>query len=95
MTIEGTLSARQDRIDRLRRCASGRTALRVFDMQRTFLGPGAAPEVPPGRDFVPNVQRLVQTRRRRSAPAVFTEFVYSAAVPCLRGDPCSVERETP
>jgi ureidoacrylate peracid hydrolase len=85
------LRARQEHIDELHRCQPGRTALLVVDMQRGFLEPGAALEVPPGRAIIPNLRSLVETCRTRDVPVVFTEFVYSAAVPCLRGDPFGLE----
>jgi nicotinamidase-related amidase len=40
---------------------------------------------------VPNLQRLIEACRGRGAPVIFTEFVYSTAVPCLRGDPFGPE----
>ncbi len=89
--LEEILRAKQDRIDQLHRCRPGRTGLLVIDMQRGFLEPGAALEVPPGREIIPNLVRLVETCRRKAVPVVFTEFVYSAAVPCLRGDPFGPE----
>jgi ureidoacrylate peracid hydrolase len=85
------LRLKQERIDELHRLELGRTALLVIDMQRAFLGPGAALEVPPGRDIIPNLQRLIETSRRKGVPVVFTEFVYAPAVPCLRGDPFGPE----
>ena len=81
------LHATQERIDQLHRCQAGRTALVVVDMQRGFLEPGAALEVPPGREIVPNIRRLVDTCRRQHVPVIFTQFVYSPTIPCLRGDP--------
>jgi biuret amidohydrolase len=85
------LHAKQERIDELHRCPPGRTALLVIDMQRGFLEPGAALEVPQGREIIPNVRQLIEVCRRKSVPVVFTEFVYSTAVPCLRGDPFGPE----
>lgn len=85
------LHARQQRIDRLHRFQPGRTALLVVDMQHGFLDPGAALEVAPGREIVPNVRRLIDVCREKDVPVIFTEFVYSTAVPCLRGDPFGVE----
>jgi nicotinamidase-related amidase len=90
-TPDDLLRARQEHIDELHRCRPGRTALLVMDMQRGFLDPGAALEVPPGRAIVPNVQRLLEVCRRRGLPVLFTEFVYATAVPCLRGDPFGPE----
>ncbi len=90
-TTEALLQARQARIDELHRLERGRTALLVIDMQRGFLDPGAALEVPPGRAIIPNVQLLLDACRQRQLPVIFTEFVYSSAVPCLRGDPFGPE----
>jgi ureidoacrylate peracid hydrolase len=83
--------ARQEHIDELHRCQPGRTALLVVDMQRGFLEPGAALEVPPGRAIIPNLRGLIEACRARDVPVLFTEFVYSTAVPCLRGDPFGPE----
>ena len=92
--LEELLHAKQERIDALHRFQPGRTALLVIDMQRGFLEPGAALEVPPGRAIVPNVRRLVEVCRQKGVPVVFTEYVYAAAVPCLRGDPFGPEHLT-
>jgi ureidoacrylate peracid hydrolase len=86
-----SLSRRQQRIDELHRLEPGRTALLVIDMQRGFLEPGAALEVPAGRDIIPNLRRLIAASRRKGVPVIFTQFVYSTAVPCLRGDPFGPE----
>jgi len=85
------LRLKQERIDELHRLQPGRTALLVIDMQRGFLDPGAALEVPPGRDVVPHLRRLVEASRREGVPVLFTQFVYAPAVPCLRGDPFGPE----
>jgi ureidoacrylate peracid hydrolase len=85
------LRLKQERIDELHRLEPGRTALLVIDMQRAFLSPGAALEVPPGRDIIPNLQRLIAASRRKGVPVVFTQFVYAPAVPCLRGAPFGPE----
>jgi ureidoacrylate peracid hydrolase len=63
-----------------------RTALLVVDMQRGFLDPGEALEVPPARDIVPAIRRLLDGFRARRLPVVFTEFTYSPAVPVLVGE---------
>ena len=86
-TPEALLQAHQVRIDELHRLEPGRTALLVIDMQRGFLDPAAALEVPQGRALIPNLQRLVAACRQHQLPVIFTEFVYATAVPCLRGDP--------
>jgi len=63
----------------------GKTALLVVDMQRAFLDPGEAMEVPPARDIVPQIQALLDLFRGKALPVVFTEFTYSEAVPVLVG----------
>ncbi|MHC4176218.1 MAG: cysteine hydrolase family protein [Planctomycetota bacterium] len=91
MSLDDVLRVRAERIDQLHRLQPGRTALLVVDMQRGFLDPGAALEVPQGREIVPNVRRLIELCREKGVPVIFTEFVYSTAVPCLRGDPFGIE----
>ena len=65
--------------------APGKTALVVVDMQRAFLDPGEAMEVPPARDIVPQIQALLDVFREKRLPVVFTEFTYSENVPVLVG----------
>jgi nicotinamidase-related amidase len=67
------------------RLVPGRTALVVVDMQRAFLDPGEAMEVPPARDIVPQIQALLDLCRGKGLPVVFTEFTYSETVPVLVG----------
>ena len=76
---------------RVHRLRPGRTALLVIDMQRGFLEPGAALEVPAGRAIIPNLRQLIEACRERQVPVIFTQFVYATAVPCLRGDPFGPE----
>lgn len=83
--------AKQRRIDRLHRCEPARTALLVVDMQHGFLDAGASLAVPKGRDIIPAIRRLIACCRAVGVPVVFTQFVYSTAVPCLRGDPFGLE----
>jgi ureidoacrylate peracid hydrolase len=90
-SLDELLRAKQEHIDEMHRLQPGRTALLVVDMQRGFLEPGAALEVPPGRAIIPNLQRLVAACRRQGVPVVFTQFIYSTAVPCLRGHPFGPE----
>ncbi len=66
--------------------APGRTALLVVDMQRAFVEPGQAMEVPPAREVVPRIQELVGIFREKRLPVVFTEFTYSPAAPLLVGE---------
>jgi nicotinamidase-related amidase len=65
--------------------APGRTALLVVDMQRAFLEPGEAMEVPPAREIVPRVQELLGIFREQGLPVVFTEFLYAETAPLLVG----------
>jgi ureidoacrylate peracid hydrolase len=64
----------------------GRTALLVVDMQRAFVDPGQAMEVPPAREVVPRIQALVGIFRDKRLPVIFTEFTYSPAAPLLVGE---------
>jgi nicotinamidase-related amidase len=63
----------------------GKSALVVVDMQRAFLDPGEAMEVPAARDIVPQIQSLLALFRGHGLPVVFTEFTYAEAVPLLVG----------
>ena len=84
-------ATQQTRIDEMHRCRPEKTALLVVDMQHGFLDPGASLEVPKGRAIIPNLRRLIVAFRANGAPVIFTQFFYSPAVPCLRGDPFGVE----
>jgi ureidoacrylate peracid hydrolase len=88
MTKKTTKEARRDK---LHRCPRKHSALLVVDMQHGFLDPGASLEVPQGRDLIPNLRRLLACFRAVGAPVIFTQFIYAAAVPCLRGDPFGIE----
>jgi nicotinamidase-related amidase len=66
--------------------AAGRTALIVVDMQRAFVEPGEAMEVPPAREVVPRIQELLAAFRARRLPVVFTEFLYRESAPLLVGE---------
>lgn len=66
--------------------AAGRTALIVVDMQRAFVEPGEAMEVPAAREIVPRIQELLTVFRARRLPVVFTEFLYRETAPLLVGE---------
>jgi nicotinamidase-related amidase len=68
------------------RLTPGRTALLVVDMQRGFVEPGQAMEVPPARATVPAIRALLDTFRAARLPVVYTAFVYSPTVPLLVGE---------
>jgi nicotinamidase-related amidase len=63
-----------------------RTALLVVDMQRAFVDPGQAMEVPSAREVVPRIQALLAIFRDKRLPVIFTEFTYSPAAPLLVGE---------
>jgi ureidoacrylate peracid hydrolase len=79
------MSDRSEVFDRVLAPEPGRTALVVVDMQRGFVDPGEAMEVPPAREMVPRVRALVDAFRAQRLPVVFTEFVYSERAPLLVG----------
>lgn len=72
--------------ERVLRLQPGRTALLVVDMQRGFVEPGQAMEVPPARETVPAIRPLLDAFRTAKLPVVFTAFVYSPSVPLLVGE---------
>ena len=63
-----------------------KTALVVVDMQRGFLDPGEAMEVPAARDIIPRIRTLLDLFRGRRLPVLFTEFTYSERAPLLVGE---------
>ena len=79
------MADRRETFERVLAPEPGRTALVVVDMQRGFLDPGEAMEVPPAREIVPAIQSLLSLFRDKHLPVVFTEFVYSESVPVLIG----------
>jgi ureidoacrylate peracid hydrolase len=80
------MSDRTETFERVLRLEPGRTALLVVDMQRAFLDPGAAMEVPEARAIVPTVAGLIARFRDKRLPVTFSQFVYSPAIPLLVGD---------
>jgi biuret amidohydrolase len=76
---------RSEAFEEALRLQPGRTALVVVDMQRAFLDPGEAMEVPSARDIVPQLRALQDLFRSKRLPVVFTEFTYSERVPVLVG----------
>ncbi len=71
---------------RVLRLEPRRTALLIVDMQRGFVEPGQAMEVPPAREIVPVIRALLDGFRARRLPIAFTEFTYSPNVPTLVGE---------
>lgn len=80
------MSDRTATFESVLRLEPGRTALVVVDMQRGFVEPGQAMEVPPARETVPVIRALLEAFRGARLPVVFTAFVYSPDVPLLVGE---------
>jgi ureidoacrylate peracid hydrolase len=80
------MNDRSELFERVLRLEPARTALLVVDMQRGFLEPGAAMEVPEARAMVPTVAGLIALFRREGLPVAWSQFVYSPAAPLLVGD---------
>jgi ureidoacrylate peracid hydrolase len=80
------VSDRAEAFERVLRLEPGRTALLVVDMQRGFLEPGAAMEVPEARGIVPVVADLLALFRRKGLAVAFSQFVYSPSAPLLVGE---------
>ena len=79
------MSDRRESFETILALRSASTALLVVDMQRGFLDPGEALEVPPARDTVPVIRGLMDVFRAKARPVIFSEFVYSEAAPILVG----------
>ena len=79
------MSYRREIFERALAPEPGRTALVVVDMQRGFLDPGEAMQVPPAVEIVPTVRGLLDLFREKHLPVMFTEFVYSPNAPVLIG----------
>jgi ureidoacrylate peracid hydrolase len=79
------MSDRTTTFERVLALERGRTALLVVDMQRGFVEAGHAMEVPPARETVPVLGRLLDGFRAARLPVLFTAFVYSPDVPLLVG----------
>ena len=77
------MADRRETFERELSLEPGRTALVVVDMQRGFLDPDEAMEVPPARETVGAIQALLQLFRTGRMPVVFTAFVYSESAPLL------------
>lgn len=80
------MSDRTAMFERVLRLEPARTALVVVDMQRGFVEPGQAMEVPPARATIPVIRVLLDAFRAARLPVVFTAFVYSPDVPLLVGE---------
>jgi ureidoacrylate peracid hydrolase len=80
------MSDRTATFERVLRLEPGRTALLVVDMQRGFVDPGQAMEVPAARATLPVIRALLDAFRAAGLPVLFSAFVYSPEVPLLVGE---------
>lgn len=72
--IRDRIRHRRGRFHLFDRIDPARTALVVIDMQRAFLDPGAAMEVPRARDIVLGVNRLAAAARAAGVPVVWVRM---------------------
>ncbi len=61
----------------------GTTALLVVDMQRAFLDPGAAIEVPDGRLIVNNINKIAMVLRKKRGTVIFLRYLVNEDVGML------------
>jgi len=85
------VAKKQARINEVHRMLPSRTALIVSDMQRSFMDPKASLGVAGAWELVPSIRKMIDFCRNYGILVVFTEFVASPQVPCLRGDPFGPE----
>ncbi len=88
---EELVAHKQARINAIHRMDPKRTALLIIDMQRSFMDPKASLAVPQAWDVVPPIKSLLEFCRKAGILVIFTEFVASPTVPCLRVDPFGPE----
>jgi len=79
------------RIHEVHRMIPSRTALIVIDMQVSFMHKDASLGVPQAWDIVPNIQKLLGFCRKSGIMTVFTKYIASPEVQCLRVDPFGPE----
>lgn len=90
-TIEDLQAKKLARINEVHRLIPSRTALLIIDMQRSFMDPDASLGVSQAWDIVPGIQRLLDFCRSSGISVVFTEYIASPEIPCLRVDPFGPE----
>ena len=93
LTHEELVARKMARIDEVHRFDPKRTALMVIDMQTSFMDPQASLCVPTSWDILPPVKKMVEYCRANNILVVFTEFVVSPEIPCLRVDPFGPEHQ--
>ena len=85
------ITKKLERINEVHRMDPARTALIVSDMQISFMHPDASLAVPQAWDIVPGIQKLLDFCRKSGVMVVFTEYIASPEVQCLRVDPFGPE----
>jgi len=90
-TFEELKAKKLARINEVHRMLPSRTALIVNDMQISFMHPEASLAVPQAWDIVPGIQKLLNFCRESGIMVVFTEYIASPEVKCLRVDPFGPE----
>jgi ureidoacrylate peracid hydrolase len=60
-------------------------------MQRSFMDPEASLAVSTSWDIVAPIKRMIDFCRESDVPVIFTQFVATPEIPCLRGDPFGPE----
>jgi nicotinamidase-related amidase len=90
-TIEELHAKKLARINEVHRLIPSRTALLIIDMQRSFMDPESSLGVSQAWDIVPGIQKLLDFCRNSGIPAVFTQYIASPEIPCLRVDPFGPE----
>lgn len=91
LTHEELVARKMQRIDEVHRYDLKRTALMVIDMQTSFMDPDSSLNLPMAWDILPPIKKLVDFCRASGLLVVFTEFVASPNIPCMRGDPWGPE----
>lgn len=90
-TFEELVAKKQARINEVHRFIPSRTALIIIDMQHSFMDPGASLAVSQAWDIVPGIQKLLDFSRKSGITVVFTGYLASPEIPCLRVDPFGPE----
>lgn len=83
IALEGAKNAKRP-IPILDSIPGHKTALIVIDMQNVFLTPGAAIEVPAGRDIIPNINQLAKEVRDKGGRIIWFRYLVNENVGLLR-----------
>ena len=91
LTMEELMGRKTARIEEMHRFDIKRTALVVIDMQRSFMDPQSSLYVPTSWDILPPIKKMIHFCRANQVQIIFTEFVASPEIPCMRKDPFGPE----